>query len=377
MDSSEGIGIRGGFVTKMDIWNKVTLEAMENAHYYGAATSPTILYASVTQNTRGEYESLRNSNPDLLSPGCNCAEWQYTPGKATSDIGTPTDTIKSAPINSYARCQVTSINDRNDSIIRFDDLTAPFDMYHYWDDDAVTLYLYNDTASIFVLYGTTGSVGALPTDLYNCTTTVTGPYGPIDVSWALATAITPQSGSTYTKHGVRDSSTYGKNSAWALNQNFTSLARPSEVDVASTIAQFSLLCLAAMDQGADRLPSRLPQPADMRKKIHGRQPYRMSKLRVNWFFAIPIVCTVLLLQLVFLLLTIFFANDTVVKDESHLCSARLLAPIVRMTGTGGSLLQIKEIVKALPDDTFRLRYGWNKAGEVKRVRVFEGDSKVS
>jgi hypothetical protein len=237
--------------------------------------------------------------------------------------------------------------------------------------------VYNDTASILALYGATASVWARPTDIYNCTTTVSGPYRPINVSWALATAITPQPDSTYAKHGVRGSSIHDRNSAWALNQNrSTELARPSEVDVASTIAQFSMLSLAAMYQGADRLPRRLPQPADMRKNTHGRQPYRMSKLIVNWSFAISVVCAVPLLQLVFLLLIIFFARDTVVKDESHLCTARLLAPIVRMTCTGGTLLQTEEIVKALPDDELCLRYGWDKVGEVKRVGVFEGDSKA-
>jgi hypothetical protein len=232
---------------------------------------------------------------------------------------------KSVPIKSHARCQVTSISDRTNHILRFDNGTTQFDMDHYWNEDAVTSYVYNDTASIFFLYGITTSVWARPTDVYKCTTTVTGPYGPIDVSWALATAITPQPGGTYAKHGVRGCSIHDRNSTWALNQNeSTEVARPSEVDVASTIAQFSMLSLAAMDQGADRLPRHLPQPADMRKNIHGRQPYRMSKLIVNWSFAIPIVCAVPLLQLVFLLPIIFFARDTVVKDESHLCTARLL-----------------------------------------------------
>jgi hypothetical protein len=54
MDSSEGIGIRSGVVTKMDMWNKATLEAAKNAYYYGAATSPTISYANFTQKERGE-----------------------------------------------------------------------------------------------------------------------------------------------------------------------------------------------------------------------------------------------------------------------------------------------------------------------------------
>jgi hypothetical protein len=47
-----------------------------------------------------------------------------------------------------------------------------------------------------------------------------------------------------------------------------------------------------------------------------------------------------------------------------------------MTVTGGTLLQTEEIVKALPDDELCLRYGWDKVGEVKRVGVFEGDSKA-
>jgi hypothetical protein len=149
--------------------------------------------------------------------------------------------------------------------------------------------------------------------------------------------------------------------------------RLTEADVASTIAQFSMLCLAAMDQGADNLPPGVPRPANLRTLGKGRQPYRALKLNVNWPFAIAIVCTVPLVQFVFPLLIIFFANDTVVNDESYLCTARLLAPVVRMTGAGGSLLQIKEIVTGLPDDELILKYGWDKVREVMRVGVFEGD----
>jgi hypothetical protein len=191
MDSSEGIGIRSGFVTKMDMCNKATLEATKNAYYYGAATSPTISYAKVTQKERGEYEGLQNNRPDLLDPGCNCAEWQYTPSETAFDIRIPTDMRKNVPIKSHTRCQVTSSSDRTSSILRFDNGTTQFDMDHYWNEDAVTSYVYNDTASMFVLYGITISVRARPTDVYKCTTTVAGPYGPINVSWALATAITP------------------------------------------------------------------------------------------------------------------------------------------------------------------------------------------
>lgn len=72
-----------------------------------------------------------------------------------------------------------------------------------------------------------------------------------------------------------------------------------------------------------------------------------------------------------LLTVVFFANDTVVKDDSHLCIARLLAPIVAKMEDRGSLLSVQEVVEELGDDAVRLRYGWVQDGVNKRVGIFE------
>jgi hypothetical protein len=105
-------------------------------------------------------------------------------------------------------------------------------------------------------------------------------------------------------------------------------------------------------------------------------PFKFQEflLKVHWSFAIAILCLVPALQLTVLLAIVFFANDTVVKDDSHLCVARLLAPVVNSLKDRGSLLSVGEVVERLGKDTVRLRYGWDEIGGTKRVRILEDES---
>ncbi|KAG9192680.1 hypothetical protein G6011_11414 [Alternaria panax] len=231
-----------------------------------------------------------------------------------------------------------------------------------WATDTITSYICHNGKDVNILYKPSSHNGTYSTRLYACTNKLSGPYGPSNASVALATAIPSQA---TTRHTV--------DNAWNISQetisNYTKL---KEAEVASTILKFSMLCLTAMDQGTDNLRKGLPQPEQLRTFLEGTEPYGASTLKVNRPFAIAIVCAVPLLQLVFLLLITFFASDVVVKDESQLCNARLLSPIVQILGPGGSLLQTEEIVATLANDELTLRYGWNKIREVMRVGIYEG-----
>jgi hypothetical protein len=67
-----------------------------------------------------------------------------------------------------------------------------------------------------------------------------------------------------------------------------------------------------------------------------------------------------------------FANDTVVKGDSHLCIARILVPMVnRLETRSGLLYSVRDVIEELGGDAVRLRYGWDLAGKNKRVRAFE------
>jgi deoxyhypusine synthase len=60
------------------------------------------------------------------------------------------------------------------------------------------------------------------------------------------------------------------------------------------------------------------------------------------------------LQLTVLLLVVVFANDTIVKDDSYLRTARLLAPVIEKLGNSGSLLTVDEVVDLLGSKLVRL-----------------------
>jgi hypothetical protein len=109
----------------------------------------------------------------------------------------------------------------------------------------------------------------------------------------------------------------------------------------------------------------------LRKMVRGKVPYQALKIDVKWVYAIAIMCAVPGLQLLVLLTIAFFANDVVVKDESHLNTARLLAPVAQRSAHRGSLLQVDEVIESFGKEDARYRYGWEMRGGMLRVGVIE------
>jgi hypothetical protein len=105
--------------------------------------------------------------------------------------------------------------------------------------------------------------------------------------------------------------------------------------------------------------------------LWGKKPYQALRLAVNWAFAIAIMGAIPVLQLIVLLTIVFFANDVVVKDESHLNTARLLAPVAQKMSHRGSLLQVEEVIERFDCEGTRYRYGWEMSGGILRVGVLE------
>jgi hypothetical protein len=165
-------------------------------------------------------------------------------------------------------------------------------------------------------------------------------------------------------------------SPWAILYGFRNYTwEEGERLVASTLSQFAMSALAAADQNVT-WDGQLPWHAgySVRRTLHGQEFFRPLVLDVNWKYVVLIVIAVPTLQFLALLGILIYANDIVVKDESQLVTARLLAPVVAKMKEGGSLLQINEVVKILGADVGQLRYGW-KWGETA-MQVYVSDHHV-
>lgn len=121
------------------------------------------------------------------------------------------------------------------------------------------------------------------------------------------------------------------------------------------ISQYSIAALAAMDRNGPNVTI-----AD------GMQPQQALKVTVEWGNAAILLAAIIALQLVFLLLVVFWANKAVIKDDSFLAIAKLLAPTVMTLGEHGSVLRGDEIAHAVDHQkggTYKIFYGARETRE--------------
>lgn len=102
------------------------------------------------------------------------------------------------------------------------------------------------------------------------------------------------------------------------------------------ISQYSIAALAAMDRDGPNVTI-----AD------GMQPQQALKVVVEWVNAAILLAAIVGLQLGALLLVVFQANKAVIKDDSFLAIAKLLAPTVMTLGEHGTVLRGDEIAHAV------------------------------
>jgi hypothetical protein len=126
---------------------------------------------------------------------------------------------------------------------------------------------------------------------------------------------------------------FSNDSYWSPTIQLTASGRFS---AARYISQYSIAALAAMDRQGPNATI-----AD------GMQPQQALKVTVEWANAIALLAAIIVLQLVFLLLVVFQANKAVIKDDSFLAIAKLLAPTVMTLGEHGSVLRGDEIAHAV------------------------------
>ncbi len=146
---------------------------------------------------------------------------------------------------------------------------------------------------------------------------------------------------TYTQDGALATDLqfvqYPADSKWSPPGNYT------ELMMAGLVMRFTAGAIAAMDAGGPRV------------NVRGYAPAPAQFLNVKWNFAGAIVGGIPVAQFIILCIVVGFANKAIIKDTSHLSTARLLRPVVERLGDTGCLLTGDEIAEKLGN--YRVIYG--------------------
>jgi hypothetical protein len=394
LDVSSSVAFRKGPTSALSLLSP-WLHA--NAWYYGVYSSPSLTTAAGASAERRRYAGL--SNPfvaEVFSHCEGCQVWRYNfilrhPSSGDFGIGQGSGSAiaycEAYPV--VARDNLT-VTYRNDSDIAnttrrlgFEWMGDPYNSTIYinnraasWVVDPLSLpppSCVNTTvcANIIILKGKDFEWDQEV--LYICTN---GLYEGTTDSPLLAAAITRPMAMIRYPNDTTEGFQYKGVDAWALPSKSAKLPMSYLAKfAASTLAQFSMTALAAADQGAEYLPPTLLPISELRYLRNDpeafEQPYRPSELLIRWSYAIAILCVVPVLQMSVLLAIVLSAKSIIVKDESHLCTTRLLAPVVEQLGEVGCLLTVDDVVENKGGDAMRLRYGWEQVDGAMRVRIFE------
>lgn len=149
---------------------------------------------------------------------------------------------------------------------------------------------------------------------------------------------------------------YPSASIWSPPGNYT------ELDMATLIMRFTAGAVAAMDAGGPRV------------NVTGYGPAPAQFLNVRWNYAGAILGGIPVAQFLILCAVVAFANKAIIKDTSHLSTARLLRPVVERLGDSGCLLTGDEIAEKLGN--YRLIYGVRDPGGGMPTRGAGDDGQI-
>ena len=117
----------------------------------------------------------------------------------------------------------------------------------------------------------------------------------------------------------------------------------TEANMAQYLMAFTAGAIAAVDYNGPRV------------NVTGYYPVQAQVVDVTWEWAIALLAGIPGCQFLVLLAVLVWANKVVIKDTSHLATARLLRPVVEKLGDRGCLLTGDEIAEVLGN--YRLKYG--------------------
>lgn len=401
LDQSTGVFMKNGNTSILDITNETFWS--ESAHYYGSSATPVLLFTWVVKNGRQNFDGLSGSpggSPRGWASCRTCTTWNYTfqDWDPSSNL-TGASSIRGLStryLTVDATCKGYKVVNTTTSSVIYRDAQNDTQVWDvpwtnepwgenktFWNTGVGATYV-QDTkvdcgprcANMYII--STQNFNKPPVWLYNCTNTVSpigghNIYDPLSDKTARSFA---SAAGTYRNSTTGEWQSYQKYDwaqSWVIH-DWEKKKQNDEVFAASTLSQFSVTALANADHvegEKEWLPDDIPARQDLRKTLWGKKPYQALKVSVSWAYAIAIMCAVPGLQLAVLLTIVFFANDVIVKDESHLNASRLLAPVAQRMSHRGSLLQVDEVVERFGDEATRYRYGWELKTGVLRVGILE------
>jgi hypothetical protein len=135
---------------------------------------------------------------------------------------------------------------------------------------------------------------------------------------------------------------------YPVDSQWSPVGSISEPDMARLVMKFTAGAISALDQNGPRL------------NVTGYAPAPAQILTVQWNYAGTILAALPVAQALVLLSVVLLANKAIIKDTSHLSTARLLRPIVEKLGDSGCLLTGDEIAEQLGN--YRVTYGVRDPG---------------
>jgi hypothetical protein len=394
LEQSQGVLMKNGMVSVLDISNDTMWT--DNAHHYGSSSTPVLLFPWAVLNGRKNFDGMTGSGNFSARPAScrTCTSWNYT--FQDLDPASNVRGLSDRYVSSSANCKGYKVlNYTTTSVIYLDAENStqsfhvpytdkPWDTNNtFWHQGVGATYVHDTKsdcgsrcARVYII--STQNFNKPPVWLYNCTNTMSAidgnnPYAPMTDATARAFAASAASYRNTTTFEFKTFQKYDWSQSWVLHDPMKK-KQNDEIFAATTLAQFSITALANVDHTEGEtawLPDDIPARMSLRKMVPGKMPYQALKIDVSWGYALAIMCAVPGLQLLVLLTIVFFANDVVVKDESHLNTARLLAPVAQRSAHRGSLLQVDEVIESFGREDARYRYGWEMRSGMLRVGVIE------
>ncbi|KAL8642578.1 MAG: hypothetical protein Q9226_008494 [Calogaya cf. arnoldii] len=121
---------------------------------------------------------------------------------------------------------------------------------------------------------------------------------------------------------------YPRDTVWEIHHKNTS-------HVGANMARFAIGSIAEM------------AAANSRIQVQGLVPHLGSHLEIHWEYVVPLLIGIITTHLVLFLSAILATRKFVIKDDSFLAIAHLLQPLVNDLGHEGTLLDGKELAKAI------------------------------
>lgn len=114
------------------------------------------------------------------------------------------------------------------------------------------------------------------------------------------------------------------------------------------------------------------------QQVEDTVPVLGYQLSVEWRYVIPLIAIIAIVHFILVGLMLWIATSVVVLDASNLCMARLLEGLMRDLNGRGSLLNGREIAKAIETQgtgEVRVVYGFEENNAERILRL--GDEKES